>query len=89
MTNAYPGMPKIRAGINDVRDCAQAHLNAIKIDGAKGQRFILASCTLWFREMAEILNEGFPEHKIKHHEMKYCLIKIGSIFDKNAGHIIP
>ena len=51
----YPGTPKLMMAIVDVRDVAKAHVQAIKIEEAKNQRFILSSQSLWFKQVAEIL----------------------------------
>ena len=52
-------MPRIRMGIVDVRECAIAHLNAIKIDEARNQRFILCNRTVWMSELAKWLHDEF------------------------------
>lgn len=44
------------------------------------QRFILSSEVLWFREIAEGLNKEFPELKVNHKELKYCMMKFASLF---------
>jgi hypothetical protein len=37
---------------------------------------------MWFREIAEALKEEFgADYKIKSGELKYCTIKLASIFD--------
>lgn len=81
MNNAYPGMPKIMMGIVDVRECAQAHLQGIKVAEAANNRFILLSEALWFKDVARILSENFPEWNIKHKELPYCPVKFLSFFD--------
>ncbi len=55
----YPGVPKFSCPIVDVRDCARAHLNAIKIPEAANKRFILVGQSVWFKQVAEILLEEF------------------------------
>jgi len=41
MGGKFPGMPRIMYPVVDVRDCAKAHLQAIKVEEAKNKRFIL------------------------------------------------
>ncbi len=60
LSGKFPGMPKVMMQIVDVRDVAQAHLQAIKIEGAKNKRFILSSDSVWFKEMADVLREKYP-----------------------------
>lgn len=49
LTGKYPGTPKVMMPLVDVRDVAQAHLQAIKVDEAKNKRFVLSSESLWFK----------------------------------------
>ena len=86
----YPGMPKVKMGIVDVRECAQAHLNAVKIDEAKNQRFILCNRTVWMSEFATWLHDEFrPQgYKFNPSEMKYCMLKVASWFKPEAKHMV-
>lgn len=61
------GVPKIFLGIADVRDVAQAHINAIFIPAAKG-RHIIVSKTIMFMDIADIIRKKFKK--------KYPLPKI-------------
>ena len=90
MGEKFPGMPKINFPIVDVRDVALAHLRAIEVEEAKNQRFILNSKGAWFVEIAAALKSVFGQYyKIKDSELKYCTIKIASIFDKSIKLILP
>ena len=46
-------------GCVDVRDVAEAHFKAIKIEEAKNQRFAVINIPLWFKQMAEPLKTEF------------------------------
>ena len=83
MTGKMPGVPKIQMGISDVRDLAQAHINAVFAEGAKNQRIIVAGENVWMKEIAEVLKEEFPKHKIKTGEFKYCTVWMLSFFNKD------
>lgn len=48
MTGKYPGTIRINMAVVDVREVAQAHLNAVKIDAAANQRFLLSNKSYWF-----------------------------------------
>jgi dihydroflavonol-4-reductase len=48
MNSVYPGVPKIMMPTVDVRETAQAHLEALKRPEAANQRFILSNETIWF-----------------------------------------
>jgi len=43
MDAAFPGMPKIYMSVVDVRNVAEAHVRALKMPEAAGERFILTS----------------------------------------------
>jgi nucleoside-diphosphate-sugar epimerase len=58
-------LTKKAMGFVDVRDCADAHLQGVKVAEAANKRFLLAGESLWFREAAEIIKaeygpRGFP-----------------------------
>lgn len=58
-------LTKKAMGFVDVRDCALAHLNGVKVEEAKNRRFLLAGETVWFRQAAawiaeEYASKGYP-----------------------------
>lgn len=81
-------MPKVSLGIVDVRDVALAHLQAVKVPRAANKRVLLVESTLWFKEIADILNEAFPEYQVKTNELGYCPVKMLSLFNKKAERIL-
>ncbi|KAK3286298.1 hypothetical protein CYMTET_6139 [Cymbomonas tetramitiformis] len=58
------GAPDIYFALADVRDVAQAHINAMLAPAAAGQRHLLASEVLTIMQMARMLKEDFPRHKL-------------------------
>ena len=46
MNGKYPGLPRISMPVVDVRECATAHLNAIKLQEAANKRFVLVHSTI-------------------------------------------
>ena len=86
MENGFPGgsIPQIQFGIVDVREVALAHVRCIERDAAQGQRFLLFGQTLWFREVAVILEKHYASqgYIIPTVESKYCLVKIFSLFSR-------
>lgn len=56
-----PALPQVMFGIVDVRDVAEAHLQAIKVEAARNQRFLLANKTFTFKELAEMLKERYGD----------------------------
>lgn len=55
----FPGMPKSIMPCVDVRDCALAHLNAIKKPEADNKRIFLSENEYWMTQLGETLNEEF------------------------------
>ena len=47
MNGKWPFMPKTHVGIVDVRNVAQAHVNALKFDEAQGKRYLLSGESMW------------------------------------------
>lgn len=90
MSGKVPGMPKIMLAVVDVREVAQAHLEAILRPEAAGQRFILSSENLWFKDMGIILKNSFGDsYRIPTKELKFCLVKTASVFDSSLKSILP
>ena len=54
-----PALPLIKLGIVDVRDVAQAHLEAIKLPDAAGNRFLLVENSYHLTEIGNFLNSEF------------------------------
>ncbi len=52
MMGKVPGLAKIKFGMVDVRDAANAHLRAIEVPDAKNQRIIISGTDIWFKDMA-------------------------------------
>ena len=56
------GTPNIHLGIVDVRDVAQAHVEAISNQESNYERFILCTSSFWLHEISQILiNAGFTK----------------------------
>jgi dihydroflavonol-4-reductase len=81
LTGALPGIPRFKIAVVDVRECAQAHLMAIKTPTAAGKRFILNSRALWFRDIALSLAKAYPNVGVKTSELPYCPVKFLSFFN--------
>mmetsp|Transcript_23156 Transcript_23156/g.22635 ORF Transcript_23156/g.22635 Transcript_23156/m.22635 type:complete len:233 (-) Transcript_23156:59-757(-) len=90
MAGKFPGMPAIMMPAVDVRDVALMHLLALKKTEVANHRVIASNKSMWFKEIANILNEEYGQHyKIKTGELKYCTAKLASFFDPAVKTIIP
>ena len=47
MEGEYPGVPKVMFSLVDVRECAEAHLQALKRPEAANKRFVLVNESVW------------------------------------------
>lgn len=56
----YPALPDFRVSIVDARDAADAHVLAMTMPEASGQRFIAAADMLSMRDIAKVLRQSFP-----------------------------
>ena len=84
--------PQMNFGIVDVRDVADAHLRAMEIPEAKGERFILqAGKTLSMHEVAMILrdNMGDKASKVPTRVMPNWIVRIVGLFNSTARTIVP
>ncbi len=86
-----PGVAKMMFPMVDVRDAAIAHINALQCDAAKNQRIIVVGGNIWFKEMAEVMNDNFKKwgYSVKTGEIKFWMLKVASWIDDTAKSILP
>jgi len=84
MQRDYPGYPRLRFNVVDVRDVAFAHIWAMESDKAEG-RYIVTNKGLWLRDMARILNDAFPNTPAPTMGLPDTLVYIGAIFDSRLS----
>ncbi|MBT4493748.1 MAG: aldehyde reductase [Gammaproteobacteria bacterium] len=88
MRREVPMLPRFGFGIVDVRDVADLHRLAFENKEAIGQRYIASSDFLWFREIAEIVQNEFPDYRIPQREMPNWLTRIVGFFVKEIGTFV-
>jgi len=83
--------PHMSMGCVDVRDVAQAHLQAILVPEAVNQRFILVGEVPWFLDLATALRAkwGKTYPKIAKKTIPYCVLCLVALFDSEAAAIKP
>jgi len=84
-----PMLPDLKFGIVDVRDVAQMHVQAIKVDATKGERILAASETISFIGIAKFLKSIYPTCKAKSAQAPTFLIKFLSLFDGEIKSVLP
>ncbi|ESP04513.1 hypothetical protein LOTGIDRAFT_136119 [Lottia gigantea] len=91
LEKAMPAIPKINFPVVDVRDVAIAHVKAMTLPEAAGNRHILATDNMYFSDMAHVLKKEFePQgYNIPTMVAPYFVLWLSSIFDKTVKMILP
>lgn len=89
MNGDLPAIPKLAYPVSDVRDVAAVHVAAMIVDGARGRRLISAGKTLWFKDIADILQCEYPSAKLPKHEVPNIIARVMSLFDDRVKGILP
>ncbi|MEM9738942.1 MAG: aldehyde reductase [Pseudomonadota bacterium] len=78
MQGKLPAVPHVGFQIVDVRDVAEAHVLAMENDVSIGQRYAVADDFMWFTDVAQLLNDAYPNHpkKIPTGQMPNWLLKL-------------
>ncbi len=84
-----PAFPKLHQGIIDVRDLAKAHVEAMRREEAAGERIIVCSESLWFKEIGEILQDAHPDRRMPKGELPNWLVRFMSRFRPELKLIAP
>eukprot|EP01015_Nassula_variabilis_P027518 TRINITY_DN5653_c0_g1_i6.p2 TRINITY_DN5653_c0_g1~~TRINITY_DN5653_c0_g1_i6.p2 ORF type:complete len:203 (-),score=13.38 TRINITY_DN5653_c0_g1_i6:178-786(-) len=86
-----PGCPNISFSCVDVRDVAFAHIQAMKNENSKGQRYCLSENTYTFQQLILILSEEFEKQGYRFNKklIAYCGVKFVSIFKSEYKQILP
>lgn len=85
----FPRTPKVAYPIVDVRDCASIHVSAMTAD-AGGRRLMAAGKTYWFKDIAAILNQAYPQaKKLPGGDMPNFVVKLVGLFDDRVKGILP
>ena len=86
LDGAYPAVPNVYFSMVDVRDVAAAHLAAMTVPDAAGQRFLCAEGGHSMRAVAAILAEriGPLGFKVTTRKMPDFVMRAIAVFDKTA-----
>lgn len=86
----FPGLPNLGFSLVDVRDVAAAHVLAMTVPEAAGERFIIAGDYLTLREMADVLREAYPRRarKIPRRRLPDWLVRLASRFDPELRSVV-
>ncbi|KAK7090237.1 uncharacterized protein [Littorina saxatilis] len=86
-----PMLPKNNFPMVDVRDVAQAHVRAMTLPEAAGNRHICSTKNMWFSEMGILLKGVFgPQgYNVPTMVAPKMMLRIASIFDSSIKKILP
>jgi dihydroflavonol-4-reductase len=90
MRRDLPGVPKLGWGSVDMRDLATAHVKAMVVPAAAGQRFCCVAESVWMIDVARILKKNFAArgYKIPTRTMPSILVRLVSLIDKPVRLIL-
>ena len=89
MRGKDPMLPHIALPVVHLDDVAEAHLRALSVPEAAGQRFLLADETLTMAEMGQALKAAFPARRIATRQAPGLLIRAIGLFDSSVRMILP
>jgi adenylate kinase len=81
-----PGVMEVPFNVVDVRDVAEAHVNAMTTDDVNGRRFIVDGGFITYGEIARIIAGEFnPQgYSVPTRKLPYCLVKMIAMCDKTV-----
>lgn len=84
LNGSVPAVPRIPITVVDVRDVAAAHVAAMTAPEAGGRRFPMAERTLFFKEVADLLAEHYPQRRIPRRQMPDWAVRLYGLFDRDV-----
>lgn len=84
---SFPACPQMHFGLVDVRDVAQAHVEAALRAEVTG-RHILSAESWWMQDMAKALKTMWPDRKIKTGKLPNVVLRIVALFDKRLSSAV-
>lgn len=86
-----PAVAKLNCNITDVRDVAQAHLQALVLPEASGKRHLIVSHNVWVKDVALILKKEFePQgYWVPTFTAPNTLVRVSSFIDKSVRLVTP
>ncbi|KAK7090238.1 uncharacterized protein [Littorina saxatilis] len=91
LERSMPACPKLNFAIVDVRDVATAHVKAMTLPEAAGNRHLVVNTNMWMKEIAQQLAKEFkPQgYNVPTVNCPYFALWMSSLFDKTIKMILP
>ncbi|MFV2002624.1 MAG: SDR family oxidoreductase [Paracoccaceae bacterium] len=84
-----PMLPRFGMGCVDVRVVAEMHLKCLNIPASEGKRIMAVERFIWYGEIAETLQQNFPDRRITTRLAPNFIVRILAIFDKSIRIVLP
>ncbi|MHA6689028.1 SDR family oxidoreductase [Devosia sp. A449] len=85
LDGSVPALPRMELNAVDVRDVAAAHLAAMIDPAAGGQRFPMAERSMAFADIAGLLRQHFPDHRVPRLVLPDWMVRLYGRFDADVG----
>lgn len=87
----YPGAPRLKIPVVDVRDVAKIHRLALETNVPGGGRYLAAADCLWMIEIARAIRDGLGDaaRKVPNRELPDWLVRIVALVDGAARQSVP
>lgn len=91
LEHAMPALPRLNFPVTDVRDVATAHIRAMLVTEAAGNRHIISSGTMWMHEIAKVVDDEFRSlgYSVPTMTVPKIFVVINSLFDSSLKSILP
>jgi len=91
---SIPVVPQLHLPTIDIRDCAQAHINALLAPAGslQGKRFAISQDSFWFRDLLGAIHDHFHDKgltKIARREVGSFVLGLAAPFDQQVALIYP
>jgi nucleoside-diphosphate-sugar epimerase len=90
MSGHFEGISRFGFSVVDVRDAAYAHIRAMTVPAAGGQRFIIGGGFFWLKDLVAVLARSFPNHasRLPTREVPDDIVRDMAKDDPNARTIV-
>jgi len=91
ITGKVPALPNFSLAMTDVKDVAEAHINALFAQNSNGKRYLIASKTSTFEKIASVLRTEFQPYgyQIPNKTIATQYFKYIAWFDSGARKTMP
>jgi nucleoside-diphosphate-sugar epimerase len=90
-TGKYPALPRVGYAIADMRDVAAAHVAALTVPQAAGERFLVASGFLTLKEIGAEIVRVLPDlaRRVPTMEVPDAMVRMMAMADRNLAAVVP